>query len=591
MPVLRRDGVPNDWHLVHLGSFATGGAGLVFAEATAVMPEGRISPEDTGIWNDEQQAAWARIVDFLHGQGAVAGIQLAHAGRKASTQAPWVGRGAVADADGGWTPVAPSAMPFPGLREDPEALDVDGSRAIVTAFGDSAERALAAGFDVLEIHAAHGYLLHEFLSPLSNERDDEYGGSFENRVRLLLEVVAAVRGRVPDGTPLVVRISGTDWAEGGWDVEQSTRLAGLLKDAGVDLVDVSSGGNVAAQIPLGPGYQVPLAEQVRTAGLPTGAVGLITEPEQAEEIVAAGRADVVLLARVLLREPHWALRAAHELGVEVGDGIEWPNQYLRAVPADPAADAPRMGRPASEEDNGVMSAPKPVPRRRHLMDPDNPRPAPSGSMSLSQVQKWVMSVLVVTTILHLVVGLVAAAAVVDGDRLDAEIGLLLIAGAFGVLGIGGRAGHPPEAAAQPVAAARRDPGRDRHLLRVLRPGLLRQLLPHRVDGLVDDPPHRVPGGDRVAHADRARDGLVQRDRLGVGRSGHQAVVGAAGQHLGDHLAEGRSISLPGPRAASGGTPCPRPGRPRGRPTCRARPCRRPPGEPPALRGGGPLGGQ
>ena len=327
------DGVPNDWHLVNLGSFASGGAGLVFTEATAVVPEGRISPEDTGLWNDEQQAAWARIVDFLHSQGAVAGIQLAHAGRKASTQAPWVGRGAVADADGGWTPVAPSAKPFPGLREDPEALDADGIREVVTAFGDSAERALAAGFDVLEIHAAHGYLLHEFLSPLSNERDDEYGGSFDNRVRLLLEVVAEVRGRIPGGTPIVVRISGTDWTEGGWDVEQSTRLAGLLKDAGVDLVDVSSGGNVAAQIPVGPGYQVPLAERVRTAGLPTGAVGLITEPKQAEEIVATGQADVVLLARVLLREPHWALRAAHELGVEVGDGIEWPNQYLRAVPS------------------------------------------------------------------------------------------------------------------------------------------------------------------------------------------------------------------------------------------------------------------
>jgi 2,4-dienoyl-CoA reductase-like NADH-dependent reductase (Old Yellow Enzyme family) len=325
------DGVPQDWHLVHLGSFASGGAGLVFTEATAVLPEGRISPSDTGLWNDEQQAAWTRIVDFLHAQGATAGLQLAHAGRKASTEPPWVGRGVVADEDGGWTPVAPSPTPYPGLR-DPQALDASGIRRVVEAFGATAERAIAAGFDVLELHAAHGYLLHEFLSPLSNRREDEYGGSFDNRVRLLLEVVAEVRGRIPDGTPVVVRLSATDWTEGGWDVGQSTRLAAVLKDAGVDLVDVSSGGNVPAEIPLGPGYQVPLARKVREGGLPTGAVGLITEPKQAEEIIATGAADVVLLARVLLREPHWALRAAHELGVEVGDGIDWPDQYLRAVP-------------------------------------------------------------------------------------------------------------------------------------------------------------------------------------------------------------------------------------------------------------------
>jgi 2,4-dienoyl-CoA reductase-like NADH-dependent reductase (Old Yellow Enzyme family) len=324
------DGVPNDWHLVHLGSFATGGAGLVFTEATAVVPEGRISPADTGLWNDEQRDAWARIVDFLHGQGASAGIQLAHAGRKASTEPPWVGRGAVADEDGGWTPVGPSATAYPGLR-DPEPLDAAGIARVVTAFGDAAERALAAGFDVLEVHAAHGYLLHEFLSPLSNQRDDEYGGGFDNRVRLLLEVVREVRGRVPTGTPVVVRISASDWTDGGWDVEQSTRLAVLLKDAGVDLVDVSSGGNVPARIPVGPGYQVPFARAVREAGMPTGAVGMITEPKQAEEIVATGSADVVLLARVLLREPHWALRAAHELGVRAGEGVAWPNQYLRAV--------------------------------------------------------------------------------------------------------------------------------------------------------------------------------------------------------------------------------------------------------------------
>lgn len=324
------DGVPNDWHLVHLGSFARGGAGLVFTEATAVLPEGRISPADTGLWNDAQQQAWSRIVDFVHGQGAVAGIQLAHAGRKASSQPPWVGRGGVADADGGWTPVAPSAVAFPGLR-DPEPLDAEGLAGVVTAFGDAAERALATGFDLLEVHAAHGYLLHEFLSPLSNRREDAYGGSFENRVRLLLETVREVRGRVPDGVPVVVRISATDWLEGGWSADESVRLAGLLAEEGVDLVDVSTGGNAPAEIPVEPGYQVPFAQRIRAeAGIATGAVGLITEAKQAEEIVAGGAADVVLLARALLRDPHWALRAAHELGVPVGEGVGWPPQYLRA---------------------------------------------------------------------------------------------------------------------------------------------------------------------------------------------------------------------------------------------------------------------
>jgi 2,4-dienoyl-CoA reductase-like NADH-dependent reductase (Old Yellow Enzyme family) len=326
------DGVPNDWHLVHLGSFARGGAGLVLTEATAVVPEGRISPEDTGIWNDEQQAAWSRIVDFVHGQGAKAGMQLAHAGRKGSTFSGFTGRtGGVPDEEGGWTPVGPSATAFPGLR-DPEALDASGIRAVVTAFGDAAERALAAGFDVLEIHGAHGYLLHEFLSPLSNERTDEYGGSFENRVRLLLEVVAEVRGRVPAGTPVVVRLSATDWTEGGWDDDQTVRLAGLLAEAGVDLVDTSTGGNVPARIPVGPGYQVPFARRVRTeAGIPSGAVGLITDPKQAEDIIADGSADVVLLARELLREPHWPLRAAAELGVDDEDQAAlWPVQYQRA---------------------------------------------------------------------------------------------------------------------------------------------------------------------------------------------------------------------------------------------------------------------
>jgi 2,4-dienoyl-CoA reductase-like NADH-dependent reductase (Old Yellow Enzyme family) len=325
------DGVPNDWHLVHLGSFARGGAGLVLTEATAVVPEGRISPEDTGIWDDEQQAAWARIVEFVHGQGATAGIQLAHAGRKASTYSGFTGeRGGVADADGGWRPVGPSEAPFPGLREDPEPLDRAGIARVVSAFGDAAERAVAAGFDVLELHAAHGYLLHEFLSPLSNHRDDEYGGSFDNRVRLVLEVVREVRGRVAAGIPLVLRLSATDWVEGGWSDDETVRLAALAHAEGIDLVDTSTGGNALADIPTAPGYQVPFARRVRTeAGVPAGAVGLITEPKHAEEILAEGSADVVLLGRELLRDPHWPLRAAYELG-ETDTGL-WPAQYRPAA--------------------------------------------------------------------------------------------------------------------------------------------------------------------------------------------------------------------------------------------------------------------
>ena len=326
------DGLPDDWHLVHLGSFARGGAGLVLTEATAVVPEGRISPEDTGLWNDEQQQAWARIVAFVHGQGAAAGIQLAHAGRKASTYSGFTSdRGGVPDTDGGWRPVGPSADPFPGLREDPEPLDRDGIARVVTAFGDAAARAVAAGFDVLEVHAAHGYLLHEFLSPLSNHRDDEYGGSFDNRVRLVLEVVREVRERVAAGVPLLVRLSATDWVEGGWSADETVRLAALLRAEGVDLVDTSTGGNVSADIPVGPGYQVPFARRIRTeAEVPSGAVGLITEPKQAEEILAEGSADVVLLARELLREPHWPLRAAYEL--DGSDRELWPVQYRRAAP-------------------------------------------------------------------------------------------------------------------------------------------------------------------------------------------------------------------------------------------------------------------
>jgi len=326
------DGMPTDWHLVHLGSRAVGGAALVIVEATAVSPEGRISPFDSGIWSPRHAQAFRRITKFMKEQGAVPGVQLAHAGRKASTLAPWVGRGPVPDQDGGWQPVAPSGLAFPGLREDPRELDAAGLAEVVEAFAAAARRAVAAGFDLLEVHAAHGYLLHQFLSPLSNLRQDEYGGGFANRARLLLEVVDAVRGAVPEGLPLVVRISATDWAEGGWDVEDSVRVAGLLREHGVDLVDVSSGGNVAdARIPVGPGYQVDFARRVRAeAGIPTAAVGMITEPEQAEEVIARGCADVVLLARALLRNPHWPLLAAHRLGVQPGEGVRWPQQYERA---------------------------------------------------------------------------------------------------------------------------------------------------------------------------------------------------------------------------------------------------------------------
>ena len=324
------DGMPDDWHLVHLGSFARGGAGLVMTEATAVSPEGRISPADTGIWNDGQRDAWARIVEFVQGQGAAAAMQLAHAGRKASTRPPFEGRGPVAPEEGGWRTVGPSAVPFPGLHA-PVALDAEGIDRVVRAFADAARRAVEAGFDAVEVHAAHGYLLHEFLSPLSNQRDDEYGGSFDNRARLLRRVVRAVREVLPEGMPLLVRVSATDWVEGGWTVDESVRLAALLREDGADLVDVSSGGNAPADIPAEPGYQVPFARRIRhEADVPTGAVGLITEPKQAEDVLADGSADVVLLARELLRDPHWPLRAAHELGAD--EAVRWPPQYLRARP-------------------------------------------------------------------------------------------------------------------------------------------------------------------------------------------------------------------------------------------------------------------
>jgi 2,4-dienoyl-CoA reductase-like NADH-dependent reductase (Old Yellow Enzyme family) len=324
----REDGVPTDWHLVHLGSLARGGAGLVFTEATAVSPEGRISPQDTGLWNDEQRDAWAPITRFISSQGAVPGIQLAHAGRKGSTFKPWSRmHGTVAPEDGGWQAVAPSAIAFEGYGM-PHALDRAELPRIVADFTAAARRAVDAGFDVLELHAAHGYLLHQFLSPLSNRRDDEYGGSLENRARLLLEVVRAVRAEVGE-VPIVVRLSATDWAADGWDQEQTATVAGWAVEAGADFFDISSAGLVAHQdVAVGPGYQVPFAEHIRSAAeVSASAVGLITDAKQAEQILVDGQADAILMARELLRDPHFPLRAAHELG----DDIDyWPSQYLRA---------------------------------------------------------------------------------------------------------------------------------------------------------------------------------------------------------------------------------------------------------------------
>ena len=321
------DGFPEDWHLVHLGGLARGGAGLVLTEATAVTPEGRISPWDAGIWSDEQAHAYERITAFIHSQGSLAGIQLAHAGRKASTQRPWDGSGSVAIEDGGWQTLAPSAEAF-GQYAQPRAMTVEDIQATVRAFADAARRADAAGFDVVEIHAAHGYLLHQFLSPLSNLREDGYGGDFEGRTRLLIEVTEAVREVWPADKPLLVRFSATDWVDGGWSVDETVELAKQLGVLGVDFIDVSSGGlDPRQQVQAGPGYQVPLARRVREgSGLPVGAVGLITEAQQAEQVLVDGSADVVLLARALLRDPHWPLHAAAELG----DDVEWPRQYARA---------------------------------------------------------------------------------------------------------------------------------------------------------------------------------------------------------------------------------------------------------------------
>lgn len=329
-----RDGLANDWHLVHLGSRAVGGAGLVIVEATAVAAEGRISAQDLGLWCDEQIEPLRRITAFIEAQGSLAGVQLAHAGRKASVWQPWLGRpGSVPPAEGGWVPVGPSAIPFDPRHTVPRVLDEAGVGEIVQGFVRAAERALTAGFKVAEVHAAHGYLLHQFLSPLSNQRRDQYGGSFDNRIRLLLEVTEAVRAVWPETLPLFVRLSATDWVEEGWNPEETVELARRLKALGVDLIDVSSGGTAAAaEIPVGPGYQTRFAEQVRReAGIATGAVGMITEAAQAEHILRTGQADLILLARELLRDPYWPLHAADFLGDKT---VPWPAQYVRATHRD-----------------------------------------------------------------------------------------------------------------------------------------------------------------------------------------------------------------------------------------------------------------
>ena len=324
------DGFATHWHMVHLGCRAVGGAAAVITEATAVTAEGRISPVDLGIWKDEHIEPLARIASFIRGQGAAPGVQLAHAGRKASVKRPWEGGGGVPDAEGGWTPVAPSAVAFEPRYRTPVELDAKGIRAIVDAFAAAARRAAQAGFQIIEIHGAHGYLIHEFLSPLSNRRADAYGGSFENRTRFAREVAAAVRKVWPEDLPLFMRISATDWVPDGWDPEQSIELAKQMKGLGVDLIDCSSGGSAPnAKIPMAPGYQVPFANLIRReAGVMTGAVGMITSAKQADDIIREQKADVVLLAREFLRQPYWPIHAARELGRE----IAWPAQYLRAAP-------------------------------------------------------------------------------------------------------------------------------------------------------------------------------------------------------------------------------------------------------------------
>ncbi len=322
------DGFANDWHLVHLGSRAVGGASLIIQEATAVSPEGRISPGDLGLYKEEHTEKLKSITSFIHQHGAVAGIQLAHAGRKASCAIPWKGVKQLKENEGGWTTVAPTALTFNSEDDAPKELDLEGIKKVINDFKVAAQRSLQAGFKLIEIHAAHGYLIHQFLSPLSNHRTDNYGGSFENRIRLLLEIVQSVQSVWPQNLPLFVRISATDWAEGGWNIEEAVKLSAILKQNGVDLIDCSSGGLVPYQkIQLGPGYQVAFAERIKKeTGIFTGAVGLITEAQQAEEILTKGQADLILIARASLRDPHFALHAAQDLG----DDIDWPLQYKRA---------------------------------------------------------------------------------------------------------------------------------------------------------------------------------------------------------------------------------------------------------------------
>ena len=321
------DGFSNDWHMVHLGTRAAGGTGLIITEATAVSPEGRISPGDLGLWKDEHIKGLSRIVTFIHLQGSIAGIQLAHAGRKASCSVPWEGGKQLDLNHGGWQTVAPGAIPFLSGDRDPVSMNKEEIGKVVSDFKVAATRALSAGFDVVEIHSAHGYLLNEFLSPLSNHRTDEYGGTFENRIRLLQEIIFAVKTVWPSGNPLFVRISATDWTEGGWTLDDSIKLAYILKDSGVDLIDCSSGGNVYnARIPVSPGYQVPFSDALRKTGILTGTVGFITEAGQAESILQEEKADLIFLARELLRNPYFPLVAARELGAD----ITWPVQYIRS---------------------------------------------------------------------------------------------------------------------------------------------------------------------------------------------------------------------------------------------------------------------
>ena len=321
------DGFSNDWHMVHLGTRAAGGTGLIITEATSVSPEGRISPGDLGLWKDEHIKGLSRIVTFIHLQGSIAGIQLAHAGRKASCSVPWEGGKQLDLNHGGWQTVAPGAIPFLSGDRDPVSMNKEEIGKVVSDFKVAATRALSAGFDVVEIHSAHGYLLNEFLSPLSNQRTDVYGGTFENRIRLLQEIIVAVKTVWPSGNPLFVRISAIDWTEGGWTLDDSIKLAYILKDSGVDLIDCSSGGNVYnARIPVSPGYQVPFSDALRKTGILTGTVGFITEAGQAESILQEEKADLIFLARELLRNPYFPLVAARELGAD----ITWPVQYIRS---------------------------------------------------------------------------------------------------------------------------------------------------------------------------------------------------------------------------------------------------------------------